>query len=118
MYDLVSWSQAGFRKHNSTADNLFIIKKSLIDIEKARKQKLFCYFNDFTQAFDTVWHKDFGSIYEKVKSMASVLTLYTFYTKTVNPREQPRKAHHLFNCTLGIKQGEILSPFSFLHFLK
>ena len=46
--------QAGFRKSHSTADTIFIIK-SLIDIAKAKKSKLFRCFVDFRQAFNSVW---------------------------------------------------------------
>ncbi|MES9879298.1 MAG: reverse transcriptase domain-containing protein, partial [Sedimenticola sp.] len=40
-------NQAGFRKKYSTT--------TLIEILKARKQKLFCSFIDFSKAFDSVW---------------------------------------------------------------
>lgn len=53
-YEIIGWSQSGFRKGYSTTENLFIIK-SLIDIMQASKKKLFCCFIDFKQAFDTVW---------------------------------------------------------------
>ena len=53
-YNIIEQVQAGFRQNHSTSDNLFIIK-SLIDIAKANKLKLFSCFIDFKQAFDTVW---------------------------------------------------------------
>ena len=53
-YDLIGWTQSGFRKKYSTTDNLFILK-SLMDIMQANKKKIFCSCIDFKQAFDTVW---------------------------------------------------------------
>ena len=59
-YDLISWSQAGFRKHHSTTDNLFIIK-CLIDIVRARKKKLFGCFIDLNKHLTLFGVKNFGS---------------------------------------------------------
>ena len=53
-YEIICHNQAGFRKGLSTIDNLFIIQ-SLIEISKSYKNKLFCAFVDFKQAFDNVW---------------------------------------------------------------
>ena len=61
-HDLITSSQAGFRKHYSTIDNLFIVK-SLIDIVRSSKKKLYCCFVDFKQAFDTVWREGLGQNY-------------------------------------------------------
>ena len=46
-------NQAGFRKNYSTTDHIFVLN-SLIEILKASKQKLFCAFVDFSQAFDSI----------------------------------------------------------------
>ena len=63
--NLIGGEQAGFRKHFSTTDNLFILK-SLIDIAQSSKKKLFCCFIDFKQAFDTVWRAGLWS--KRIKS--------------------------------------------------
>ena len=52
-YDILCHNQAGFRKGHSTVDNLFILQ-SLLEILKSTKNKLFCAFIDFKQAFDNV----------------------------------------------------------------
>ena len=52
--EIIDSCQAGFRKGFSTTDNLFILQ-SLIEIAKTNKNKLYCTFIDFKQAFDTVW---------------------------------------------------------------
>ena len=51
---IINSCQAGFRKGYATTDNLFILQ-SLIEIARVNKNKLFCAFIDFKQAFDKVW---------------------------------------------------------------
>ena len=52
--NLISSSQAGFRKGHSTCDNICILH-SLINLYLSKQKKLFCTFIDFTAAFDKVW---------------------------------------------------------------
>ena len=52
--NLLNENQTGFRKEYSTSDHIFVLS-SLIDILKAQKQKLYCAFVNFSQAFDSVW---------------------------------------------------------------
>ena len=47
-------NQVGFRKGYETTDHIFVLQ-SLCEILKQRKQKLFCAFTDFSQAFDSIW---------------------------------------------------------------
>ena len=51
---ILNETQSGFRKDYSTIDNIMALY-SLIGYFKSKKQKLFCCFVDFTQAFDNVW---------------------------------------------------------------
>lgn len=44
-FNMIESCQSGFRKHYSTADNLFIIN-SLVDTVKSNKSKLYCCFID------------------------------------------------------------------------
>ena len=52
--ELITKSQAGFRKGYSTLDNIFCLY-SLIQIYLMSGRKLFCTFVDFKKAFDTIW---------------------------------------------------------------
>jgi hypothetical protein len=61
--NLLKSDQAGFRKHHSTVDNIFILHM-LTDYLKHKKAKLFCAFIDIqkTESSD-VWCKLFFQIY-------------------------------------------------------
>lgn len=116
-HDTINWCQAGFRKNFSTSDNLFVLK-SLIDIAKLQHNKLYCCFVDFKQAFDTVWRVGLwhklrlngfkGKCYNLIKN------LYEDIKSKVSTREGNTD---LFDCTIGVRQGENLSPFLFSIFL-
>ena len=108
---------SGFRKHFSTSDNLFILK-SLIDISQSSKKKLFCCFIDFNQAFDTVWtaglwhrlthHGIKGKCFDFIHNMY----------KNIKPKITTNEgSSQFFNCNVGVRQGENLSPFLFSIFL-
>ena len=53
-YNIIHENQAGFRKQYTTSDHLFTLQ-ALIEILRKKKQKFFCAFIDFSQAFDKVW---------------------------------------------------------------
>ncbi|MEW8546030.1 MAG: reverse transcriptase family protein, partial [Candidatus Thiodiazotropha sp.] len=55
-------NQAGFRKGYGVTDHIFVLH-SLIEIMKKSKQKLFCAFVDFSQAFDSIWR---GGLFRKL----------------------------------------------------
>lgn len=115
--DLISDCQAGFRKGFSTSDNIFTIYCLINNLLKT-KRKLFCAFIDLKAAFDTVWRaglwrkliesningKCFNLIknmYNNIKSCVCVNGCFSDY----------------FMPTLGVRQGENLSPFLFAIYL-
>ena len=112
-YHIYIEAQAGFRKEMGTIDNIFILH-GLIKHFINESKRLYVAFIDFTKAFDYVvrdslWLKliKFGvrgkilnviqSIYGSVKSMVK-------YNNSLSDD---------FECYLGVRQGECLSPFLF-----
>lgn len=104
-------AQAGFRSNMSTVDNIFVLH-GLITHLINEGRKLYCGFIDFTKAFDfvsrdVIWYKliKLGvrgkmlnivkSIYEQVKSKVK-------YNNSLS---------ETFDCYLGVRHGECLSPF-------
>ena len=116
-HDLICREQAGFRKNYSTADNIFILK-SLIDIVQSQKKKIYCCFIDFKQAFDTVWRTGLWQklIASKIhgKCFNFIQNMYNNIKSQVTTNEG---SSNFFNCRVGVRQGENLSPFLFSIFL-
>ena len=113
MYQVYIESQAGFRKCMSTVDNIFVLHGLITYMLNGGKQ-FYCAFIDFSKAFDYVvrdilWYelvklgvrgqilKVIKSMYENIKSMV----------------KSNNELSDQFTCSLGVRQGECLSPFLF-----
>ena len=114
-YNVYIEAQAGFRQNMSTVDNVFIIH-GLINHLLNKNKKLFAVFIDYTKAFDFVvrdiiWYKLIktgvrGNMLNIVKSM------YENF-KTSCKVKHNNQLSESFVSTLGVRQGESLSPFLF-----
>ncbi len=106
-------AQAGFRKHMSTVDHIFVLH-SLISKFTNNGSKLFCAFVDFSKAFDYVvrdnlWYKLIqlgirGKMFDIIKSIYNNVKTRVKYNNQLSDE---------FSCSLGVRQGECLSPFLF-----
>ena len=116
-FRIIKENQAGFRKHNSTADNIFVIH-ILFEILKTYKKKLFCAFIDFEKAFDTVWREGLwhklilnninGKMFHILVNMYQNIKSRIIYNGNTTD---------FFKCENGVRQGENLSQFLFSVFL-
>ena len=116
-YYVLIEAQAGFRVNMSTVDDVFVLHSLLTHVLKEGK-KLYCAFIDFTKAFDyevrnNLWYKMIklgirGKILNIIKSMYSVVKSRVKYDN---------KLGNEFVCSLGVRQGECLSPLLFSLFL-
>ena len=113
-HNVLGDTQAGFRKGFST---VFIIN-SLIEIFKSSHRKLYCAFIDFKQAFDTVWR---DGLWHKLKMYHINGKCFTFiqnlYNNIKSKISTSDGSSAFFSCTIGVRQGENLSPFLFSIFL-
>lgn len=79
-----------------------------------RKKKLFCAFIDFKQAFDTVWRTGLWSklILNGIngKCFRYINNMYMGIKSLVKLNGI---AFNFFECNVGVRQGENLSPFLF-----
>ncbi|MES9882143.1 MAG: reverse transcriptase family protein [Sedimenticola sp.] len=114
---ILNENQAGFRKHYSTTDHIFVLYV-MTELLKTRKQKLFCTFIDFSKAFDSVWRVGLwqkllannvnGKIFQVIHSM------YNNIKSCVNHNGDNSA---FFPCNIGLRQGENLSPILFSLYL-
>jgi hypothetical protein len=115
---VITDAQFGFRRGLSTVDALFALT-SVVQKYLNVNKRLYCVFVDLKKAFDSVyrnalWLKLYrcgvqGKIlriirdmYEKVKSCVRHCNTYTDY----------------FECSVGLRQGEVISPLMFALFVE
>jgi len=114
---IIKENQSGFRQNYSTLENIFSIF-TLFQILKTKRKKLYCAFIDFEKAFDRVWRDGLfyklllnninGKMYNIISNMYSNIKSCISYNNNVSD---------YFNCEIGVRQGENLSPFLFSLFL-
>ena len=112
-YGIYIEAQAGFRKHMSTVDNVFVLN-GLITHSINNNEYLYCCFVDFTKAFDYVerdilWYKLIkigvrGQMLDIIKSM---------YNAVKSKVKNNNSVSEAFSCKIGVRQGECISPLLF-----
>ena len=110
-------AQFGFRRGRSTTDAVFVLH-AVVQKVLNEKGRLFCAFVDFRKAFDSVylnglWFKLFKlgingkmlrilkDMYNQVKACVRACNSYSDF----------------FECAIGLKQGEVISPLLFSLFV-
>ncbi|KAL4219933.1 hypothetical protein ACF0H5_020345 [Mactra antiquata] len=115
--EILTDAQFGFRKGRSTTDAAFILH-SVINKILSEKQRLYCCMIDLKRAFDSVylnglWLKLFnlgidGKFLRIIRDMYSQVKVCVKGCKSFSD---------FFYCTIGLKQGESLSPLLFALFI-
>ena len=112
--------QAGFRKKNSCTDQIYCIY-SMVQKQFSSNRKLYVAFVDFKKAFDFVhrealWHvlKKSG-MNENSKILNALKAVYSKVQCAVCCDEMGISEY--FDCSVGVKQGCILSPTLFNLFI-
>ena len=115
--DVLGNEQAGFRKNIGCIDQAFILS-SLINIHLARKKKLYLTFIDYEKAFDRVDHGLLWKKLEKLEINGKVLqVIRNLYEKTKACVRVNGEITDMFDCCIGVRQGDSLSPLLFIIFL-
>ena len=90
----------------------------LISILAQQKKKLFCAFIDFEKAFDTVWRS--GLWYKLIESNIRgkcFRVIYNLYQNIKSCVASNTDISSFFICSVGVRQGDNLSPFLFAIYL-
>lgn len=103
--------QAGFRKGYRTVDNIFILQ-SLIQKYCSRKGgRFYVVFVDFSKAFDTVPHSLlFYQLMKKGVHGKVLNVLRSMYSSLESCVRTPGGITEFFKCSIGTRQGCMLSP--------
>lgn len=117
-HHIISDYQIGFTRKARTSDHMYILKTIIDKYCNTKDGRVFACFVDFQKAFDTVIHTGIKikllkigvgtNFYQVVKSM---------YTSSKSCVRVNSKITNFFPITLGVKQGDNLSPSLFKIFI-
>ena len=118
---IIGEEQAGFRAGYSTHDHILTLQ-SIIDIYlnkfNNRDQTLFCAFIDYQKAFDLV---DRTSLWSKLLTYningRLMKVIFNLYQETKACIKLNNNLSNSFNCNIGVRQGDNLSPLLFALFI-
>ncbi len=114
---ILGLEQAGFRKSHSTVDHIFMLK-CLVHLHLQKSKRLYCAFIDFEKAFDKVdrsllWVKLLtynvnGKVLNVIQNLYNQAKLCVVAEGTTSD---------FLKCSIGVRQGENLSPILFALYL-
>jgi hypothetical protein len=111
--------QGGFTKGKGTVDQIFILQSLVSKYLCKERGRCYNIFIDFSKAFDTVPHKHmfFRLINEGCHGRV-VTVLQNMYSKLKSSVQSGRyNVSEAFHCSVGTRQGCMLSPFLFIFYL-
>jgi len=116
-YEVINESQAGFRAEYSTTDHIFTLH-TLFELLRARKQKLFVGFLDFSRAFDSVPRTElFQKLFDSNVQGKFLRVVQNMYQSIKSCVQHKGDISAFFACNRGVRQGESLSPLLFSFYL-
>ena len=114
---LLTDAQFGFKSNYSTVDAIFVLK-SLIDRQLYAKKKLYCCYVDLLKCFDSIYRN--GLWFKLIKSgfngrlFKVVKYVYDYVKVCVKHMDSMSE---FYSSTIGLFQGETLSPILFSLFV-
>ena len=110
--------QIGFTKNARTSDHMFVMKSLIDQCINANGGKLYSCFVDFRKAFDSVIHP---GLLVKLKELDINGKFYdilsSLYTKSSVCVKLGDNRTAMFECNVGVRQGDVLSPNLFKIFI-
>ena len=113
---LLGEDQAGFRAGYSTTDHIFTLS-CIIDIYLQNKKRVYCAFVDYKKAFDLVNRSAWSKLISNGINGKVINVIFNLYKNAKSCVKVINNISPLFNCNMGVRQGENLSPLLFAIFL-
>ena len=116
-YQVYIEAQAGFRANMGTTDNIFTLHGLVTHIINQGK-KLYCALVDLSKAFDYINRDILWQKLIKLGARGKILNVIKSMYETVKSKvKYQNQLSEEFDCYLGVRQEESLSPFLFSMYL-
>ena len=115
--DTIGMEQAGFRAGHGVTDHIFTLS-AIVDFFLYHKKRLYCVFIDYEKAFDLVNRSYLWQKLINAGVSGPILNVVTdIYSKAKSCVQWQSSLSSHFTCSLGVRQGENLSPLLFSIYL-
>ena len=115
--NILGQEQAGFREGYSTIDHVFVLHV-VIELYKSVYKRIYCAFIDYRKAFDSI---DRSILWQKLLSCGinekMFIVIKDIYDKAKSCLMKDNMRSEYFMCSMGVRQGDNLSPLLFALFL-
>ena len=116
--DILGSEQVGFRKGHSTVDHIFVLYALFEICVKKRKSNLYCGFVDYSKAFDIIPRVHLWAKLLSQNMNGKILDVFrNMYSAAKSFIKSNNVSADLFECNIGVRQGENLSPLLFALYL-
>jgi len=110
-------AQAGFRRHRSTVDHIFVLAE-VIKRRKQQRRPTYVGFLDIKRAYDNVWRE---GLWRKMRELGIaskfIQVTKSLYDRVLSCVRVNEQYSEWFEVGVGLRQGCVLSPLLFLIFI-
>ena len=113
--DCLSEEQGGFRKDRGTVQQILTLRL-IAEKHLERDRLVYNCFVDYTKAFDSVWHDGLWAVLQSFRVPRKLLQ--NLYAKSKLAVKVGIRLSEWFTAELGNRQGDPISPLSFITLLE
>ena len=117
-HNVISDCQFGFRRGMSTLDAIFVLM-SIVQKYMNENKRLYCVFVDLKKAFDSIYRNALWlKLYRQGIQGKMLRVIKDMYEKAKSCVKHCNSYSDFFKCSLGLRQGEVISPIMFSLFIE